>query len=256
MEGVLNEIFSMYEIFLLVFVRTSGIFIFSPLFSSQNVLNIAKIGFTFALSILITLSFPGGIDLSGEILFILIFKELLIGVILGFISYIFFSSFYTMGQLIDMKIGFGMANVVDPQSKAQVPLSGNFYYIIALLLLLLMDGHHLIITALKDSYLAIPLGSFTYDIDTLKVIISGMVQSFEIAFKLSTPIIAIIFLTDLVLGVLARTIPQMNVFVVGMPLKLLIGLLFISVGFPLFFSGVDSIMDMIVTHTYEFLKYR
>ena len=70
MEGVLNEIFSMYEIFLLVFVRTSGIFIFSPLFSSQNVLNIAKIGFTFALSILITLSFPGGIDLSGEILFI------------------------------------------------------------------------------------------------------------------------------------------------------------------------------------------
>lgn len=254
MDDIINNLFGMYEIFLLVFVRTSGIFIFSPLFSSQNIINIVKVGFTFALSVLITLSFPNKVDLTGEVLFILIFKELLIGVIIGFLSYIFFSAFYTMGQLVDMNIGFGMANVIDPQSKAQVPLTGNFYYIIALLLLLIIDGHHLILIALKDSYLAIPLGKFTYDINTLNIIINSMVKSFEIAFKLSSPIIAIIFLTDLVLGVLARTIPQMNVFVVGMPLKLLIGLLFMFIGFPTFFVGVDSIMEMIIDYTYEFLK--
>lgn len=250
----MTVIFSMYEIFLMVFVRTSGVFIFSPLFSSQNLPNIMKVGLTFTISVIITLVLPSDIDLTDQVLFILIFKELLVGVIIGFISYIFFTAFYTMGQLIDMNIGFGMANVIDPQSKVQVPLTGNFYYIIAFLLLLLMDGHHLIITALKDSYLAIPLGKVTYDIGTLKIIINAMVQSFEIGFKLSSPIIAIIFLTDLVLGVLARTIPQMNVFVVGMPLKLLVGLLFMFIGFPIFFSGVDSIMEMIMGYIYEFLK--
>ena len=162
MDSILDLIFGQYQIFLLVMIRASGIFIFSPFFSSQNIPNTMKIGLTFSISLLITSILPFVPALSNESLVLIIFKELMVGVIIGFISYSFFSAFYVMGQIIDMNIGFGMVNVVDPQNKVQVPLMGNFYYILAFLMLLSTDGHHTIISALVDSYNFIPIGSFKY----------------------------------------------------------------------------------------------
>lgn len=250
-ESIVNLIFNEYQMFLLVLVRTSGLFILSPLFSGQNVPNTMKVGLTFFISMILTPTLTLGVDLSKEIMFILIFKEFLIGVIIGFIAYAFFSAFFVMGQMIDMRIGFSMANVIDPQSKTQVPLTGNFYYMIAFLLILLIDGHHIIIKALRDSYAAIPIGTFIYSEDVLKIIVNSAIKSFEIGFKLSTPIVAVIFLVDVILGIMARTIPQMNVFVVGMPLKLIIGLFIMAVALPLFFGGVQGIFESIVGNVYD-----
>lgn len=251
--SLLDIIFKSYEIFLIVFIRTSGVFLFSPLFSSENIPSIFKLGLSMSLSILITSMLPSNTDLTQYILGLLIFKELLVGILIGFIAYIFFTAFYVMGQIIDMKIGFGMVNVVDPQSRLQVPLTGNFYYILAFVLLLSINGHHKIITALMDSYELIPIGRFTYTEETFYIVLNALVKSFEIGFKLSSPIIAVIFLTDVVLGVLARTIPQMNVFVVGMPLKLLIGLFLLFVGLPIFFAGVENIFNLILGYLEIFL---
>ncbi len=250
----IDLIFKSYEVFLIVFIRTSGIFVFSPLFNSENIPNVFKVGLSLALSGLITLTLPSSIDLSNQILLILIFKELMVGIIIGFIAYIFFTAFYVMGQIIDMKIGFSMVSVVDPQSKIQVPLTGNLFYMLAFLLLLGINGHHVIIHSLIDSFTLIPIGTFVYSEEVFQIILKAFISSFEIGFKLSTPIIAVIFLTDIVLGVLARTIPQMNVFVVGMPLKILIGVFILMIALPIFFSGVGSIFDMIITYLDMFLK--
>ncbi|WP_353095294.1 flagellar biosynthetic protein FliR [Tissierella praeacuta] len=254
MDSIINLIFSQYQLFLLVMVRTSGIFIFSPFFSSQNIPNIMKIGLSFSISILIASVLPTSIDLNNEILVLLIIKELTVGIIIGFISYAFFSTFYVMGQIVDMKIGFGMANVIDPQNRTQVPLMGNFYYILSFLLLLSINGHHYIISALVDSYKFLPIGAFKYTGDTMNIIVNTLSKSFEIGFKLSAPIVAIIFLTDVVLGIISKTIPQMNVFVVGMPLKVLIGLLIILISMPVFFTIINSIFDLMINDIYKFIK--
>lgn len=254
MDVIMELIFNKYQLFLLVMIRTSGIFIFSPFFSSQNIPNTMKVGLSFSVSLLITSALSTSPDLSNEIFLLLIIKELIVGIIIGFISYSFFSAFYVMGQIIDMKIGFGMANVIDPQNRIQVPLMGNFYYILSFLLLMSMNGHHSIISALIDSYNFIPIGSFKYTGDTMNLLVYSLSKSFEIGFKLSTPIVAIIFLTDVVLGIISKTIPQMNVFVVGMPLKVLIGLLIILISMPIFFTAIGGIFDLIINDIYRFIK--
>lgn len=254
MTEFLYYIFNNYQIFILVFIRTSGIFLVSPLFSSENIPNMVKVGFSILLTYVISLSLPLTFESEGIHWLALLIRELLVGSIIGFIGYIFFTAFYVMGQMIDMNIGFGMVNVVDPQSRIQVPLMGNFYYILAFLLLLMVDGHHLIIKALIDSYEYIPIGTFIYSDKVFYIILNSMIKTFEIGLKLSLPIVAIIFLTDIILGVLARTIPQMNVFVVGMPLKLLIGLLVLLIGFNIFFNGLEGIFELIVDYIYKFLE--
>lgn len=243
-----------YQLFLLVLVRTSGIFLISPFFSSHNIPNTMKIGFSLILSGLITLALDIDMDYAGATFVILIVKELMVGFAIGFISYAFFSTFYVMGQIIDMKIGFGMINVVDPQHRVQVPLMGNFYYILAFLLLLSFDGHHMIINALVDSYKFIPIGKFIIKKKSAFMMIDVLAKSFATGFKLSAPIVIVIFLADLLLGILSRTIPQMNVFVVGMPLKILIGLVIISVSIPIFYSMATGVFNQTVETIYNFFR--
>lgn len=254
MDSIFDLIFGQYQIFLLVMIRTSGIFIFSPFFSSQNIPNTMKVGLTFSISLLITSILPVVPTLENVTLVILIFKELIVGIIIGFISYSFFSAFYVMGQIIDMNIGFGMVNVVDPQNKIQVPLMGNFYYILAFLMLLTTNGHHIIISALVDSYNYIPMGNFKYTEVTMNLLVNTVAKSFEMGVKLSFPIVATIFLTDIVLGIMSKTIPQMNVFVVGMPLKAMLGLLIVLISMPIFYGAINGIFNFIINDIYKFIN--
>ncbi len=254
MNIFIDLILNRYQLFLLVLVRTSGIFVFSPFFSSQNIPNTMKIGLSFTISLLLTTALAEIPNFTNDAMVFLIIKELMVGIIIGFISYAFFSTFYVMGQIIDMKIGFGMANVIDPQNRVQVPLMGNFYYILAFLALLTINGHHTVIKALIDSYKFIPIGSFKYTQDTINLLINTLAKSFAIGFKLSTPIVAVILITDIVLGIMSRTIPQMNVFVVGMPLKIVIGLIIISFGMPIFYGVINGVFDEIIIDIYKFLK--
>ena len=159
-----------------------------------------------------------------------------------------------MGQIIDMKIGFGMANVIDPQNRVQIPLLGNFYYIFSFIIFLGINGHHRIILALRDSYSYITINSFNYTESTKTLIIDILAKSFEIGLKLSLPIVVVIFLADIILGILSKTIPQLNVFVVGMPFKILIGLVLILVGIPIFFNSIDGILDLIINYIYKFIE--
>lgn len=255
MNDILNILTGRYEFLLLVFVRISGIFLFSPLFSSQNVPNMLKLSFSFIFSLLLTSSFEvgyiGGLD--GSFL-LLIIKELMVGIIIGYISYAFFSAFYILGQIVDMEIGFGMVNVIDPQNKVQIPVMGNFYYILAFLLFLLTNGHHLVIKALIDSYEYIPIGEFAISQATVEQLVNILAKTFSLGFKIASPIVITILLMDILLGVLSRTIPQMNVFVVGMPLKIIVGMLVIAVTIPIFNVLTGHVFKDMLKEIYFFLK--
>lgn len=255
MDYIIDGIFIKYELFLLVLVRVSGIFVLTPFFSSQNVPNTIKIGFSFILSLLISnILDVNKINFSETNYFILVIKELVVGLIIGFICYAFFTSFYVLGQIVDMEIGFGMVNVIDPQNKVQVPVMGNFYYILAFLIFLAMNGHHQIIKALIESYKYIPIGKFKFNQELSNQLINILSTTFKLGFRLSSPVVVAMLLSDILLGILTRTIPQMNVFVVGMPLKILIGLLIICITIPLFSQSSSNIFKEMVNEIYIFFK--
>lgn len=254
MVNEINMLLSKYQLFLIVLVRASGVFIVSPFFSSQNISNTVKVGLTVFISIILTLTLDVDIQALEISTIVLIIKELMAGMIIGFICYLFFTTFYTMGQIVDMSIGFGMVNVIDPQNRIQVPLMGNFYYILAFLIFLGINGHHAIIKALMDSYKFIPIGGFTFDENIVFLIIEILGRIFAIGFMISTPIVISVFLLNLVLGILVRTIPQMNVFVVGLPLKILVGLLIVMITMPIFSSIVSKLVTLMWDKIYEFYK--
>lgn len=255
MEEILNMILSKWEIFLLIFIRISGIFIFSPFFSSKNVPNIVKIGFTFMFSIIvINVLDINSLNLKEANYVVLVIKELSIGLIIGFISYVFFSTFYVLGQIIDMETGFAMVNVFDPQFNTQIPVMGNFYYIMSFLIFLTINGHHLLIKALMDSYKLAPIGKFTIDKNIAFFMADIVSKSFSIGFRLSIPVITTILLIDILMGVLSRTMPQMNVFVVGMPLKIVVGLVVVMVTLPLFGVISNNVFEEMINSIYKFLR--
>ena len=156
-------------------------------------------------------------------------KELAIGIIMGYVTYIIMSGIYLAGQIIDNQVGFGYANVLDPITNIQVPLTSNFYYTYIILIFLLINGHHMIIRALFYSYEVIPLGQLTFSSNVISELGSIMGEMFGIALKISAPIIAAVFIADVVLGVLSKTVPEMNVFMLGMPIKVMLGFAIITI---------------------------
>lgn len=255
MENLFADILSKYQIFLMILIRMTGLFLITPIFSRNNIPNVLKIGFSFFCSIiLIAVLDIEKLELVPFELIVFSIKELLVGLMLGFISYLFFTSLYLAGQIIDMQVGFGMVNVFDPQNNIQVPIMGTYYYIISILIFLTIDGHHILLDALIQSYEYIPIGHFKFANDTINQLIKILSTTFIIGVKISAPVLASIFLADVLLGILAKTMPQMNVFIVGMPFKILVGIATIIITLPLFIATLQHIFTNMYEEIFNFLK--
>lgn len=244
------------EAFLLIFIRMTGLFILSPIFGRNNLPAVFKIGFSFFLAVIfVNVNEIPAVSMSTNISLyaIYIIKELLVGLIIGYATYVIMSAIYLAGQMIDMQVGFGSVNVLDATSNIQVPLTSNFYYMYIILIFLTLNGHFFIIQALFRSFEIIPIDMIGFNINFVPEVIDIMQEMFEIALRIAAPIIATIFVADVVLGVLSRTIPQMNVFQLGMPLKVIIGLAVIMVTF-LYANGVtETITDLMNEYMLRFL---
>jgi flagellar biosynthetic protein FliR len=156
------DVFDIWDGFLLVFIRVTGLFVVSPVFGRQNIPAYYKIGFSFFMAIILTYSIPVPDLGSYNSIFAFILlaaKEFLIGLALGYISYIIITAIYLAGQMIDMHIGFGMVSVFDPVSNIQIPVTADLYFILTMLVFLAIDGHHLLIYTLSESFSRLPTGS-------------------------------------------------------------------------------------------------
>lgn len=256
MQSILDFVINNYIVFLIVLVRVSGIFIISPVLSRTEIQMQTKVALCFIISAITVFSVGLDYEISISLanIFFIIFKELLLGVTLGFVSYLLFISIYIAGQVVDMQMGFGMMNVFDPHSNSQIPITGSMYHIFAILVFLMINGHHWMIKAIIHSYEVVPIGSFIINAEILKAISQAFAQSFLIGFKISTPVVATIFLTNILLGIFAKTIPQMNVFVIGMPLKIIIGLGTLFLLMPVFFTVLQNIFIDIHRYVFDILK--
>lgn len=242
---------------LMCLFRLSGIFIMTPVFGSKTIPNKLKVGFSAILCIIV---FPL-IDVSGDIyiynfvnLVYYLTSEALIGVLFGFITMLVLNAVYIAGVIVDRNIGFSIVSVMSPQDEGEMPITANLYYIMAMLVFLATNCHHLMIKAVIYSFKVIPLGSQGINLLDVSQVINLLRDSFINGFKISAPIMITIFVCNVLLGILSRAMPQMNIFMVGMPLKILIGLITLYLLLPLYINVFENIFISTFDYFKKFLS--
>ena len=234
-------------LFLLVLTRVSGIFLLAPFFGSINIPVYIRAGTAFAIAMVL---FPvidqQGIpqipqSVVGYMLAVIV--ELIVGWLIGFVAYITFAAIHMAGKLLDMQVGFAVVNVVDPTSGQQIPLLGSFLYNLGIIIFLVTNGHHMVISGLFESFQMIPVLGATFDLSISDIMVDMTGGIFVTGMKIALPVLFAILLTDVGLGVLARTMPQMNIFVVGIPAKIVIGLFVLSIALPFYILFLDVMFN-------------
>ncbi len=226
--------------FLLIFCRITAFFVVAPVFSTRSVPAQFKIGLAFFASVLtfLTVGTSDAVEWDGEYILAVI-REVLVGLLLGFTAYFIFTVVQMAGAFIDLQMGFGIANVIDPMTGTQSPILGNFKYIIAMLLFLSMNGHHYLLIGIMDSYKWVPLSNELfarmYEGSVSEFLVKTFARMFALALQMSAPLVVAMFLVDVALGILARTVPQLNIFVVGIPIKILAGFMVLVLIVPGFY---------------------
>ncbi|MFQ5454897.1 MAG: flagellar biosynthetic protein FliR [Nitrospirota bacterium] len=234
---IFNFSINQIERFIIVLIRVSGIIMMLPILGSRSVPIQTRIGLSFVLSLIILPLLTIRIEVLLSDIFSLIpvlAGELMIGMIIGFASRIVFTAIELGGMLIGFQMGFGIVNILDPQTSQQVPIIGQFQTILATLIFLTINGHYYFISAIMKSFQIIPPISFYFSSVLMENILRIFNQVFIIAVKISAPITIVILLTNVLLGLISRTLPQMNVFIVGYPLIIGMGLLILGFSLPLF----------------------
>ncbi|MGB9813178.1 MAG: flagellar biosynthetic protein FliR [Thermovenabulum sp.] len=242
--------------FLYIFFRIMGFFTVAPIFGRRETPLQARIGFSALLTVVI---FPlvesPEFDFNTMEFLYFVVKEVFTGIIVGFTVFMIFSLFFITGQIIDLQMGFGIVNVIDPQSNTQIPLIGNLYYIMATLIFLTINGHHTLISSLIESYKIVPLGAGNLLSQNLLKIITDIFENMIlIGIKLSLPIIGMIFIVDFILAIIAKIAPQINVFIVGLPLKIFVGIFALIIVLPSLIIALDVIFNGMYEGIYNVLK--
>jgi flagellar biosynthetic protein FliR len=225
------------QLLLLVILRTSGLFILAPIFGDQEVPRTIRAGLLIVLSLVMVSAMPAGTFVAAESLWQLVglaVRELLVGLAIGLIFKLLFYGVHTAGALIGYQMGFAVVTVYDRNLANQVSVLGQFWYALAILIFLTINGHHLIISALADSYQAIPPGGVGHAAGVGELVIKSSAYLFVIALKIAAPVMITLFLADVALGAISKAMPTMNVFFVGFPIKIAAGLLVMAMSLPIF----------------------
>ena len=214
------------EYFLFIVTRVSAFVFTAPFFNFGSIPRPLKIAFTLLFSTLLYLTLPySEVVYPGVIGFtLMVLSEALTGALLGYFTNIVMTILNFTGRLIDMEIGFAMVTMYDPVFKVDTSVSGNLYNYFVIILLLIGNFHHYFLKAFVDAFKVMPIGRAVVNANVVNVIVGFLGNYFLIAMRLMLPIYATMLLVNVVLGVMAKVAPQMNMFVVGIQLKLLGGL--------------------------------
>ena len=246
------------EFFLLIFVRTTCFIYIAPFFGMGNTPNRVKIGLGFFVSFLIYSSMTPHDTVVYQTLFgyaIIVMKEAVTGLIIGFGTNICTSIVALAGSIIDMEIGFSMVSVMDPATKEQTSITGVFYQYVVMLMLIVSGMYQYILMAFIESYQLIPInGAVFHSEKLLNVMLDFLKDYISIGFRICLPVFAVVLLLDAVLGILAKVSPQLNMFAVGMQLKVLTGLVILFLTTGLLPGVADFIFEEMKTMVVAFVE--
>jgi len=238
------------EVFLLVLARTAGIFTVAPIFGANQVPMQVKLGIALALAIVftpLTISHqPLAIPVTDVWpMVMLIASQTLVGLVIGFVALLVFTAVQIAGEFIDMQSGFAFGTMIDPINGAQTAVASRFYHMLVGLLFFATNAHHIMIKGLADSFDLIPVGQMTLNASVAGGILDVFAILFGVALRIAMPVVAAVFLADLAMAVMARAVPQMNILIVGLPLKLGVGMVGMLVALPVLATSSQGLfVDM------------
>lgn len=246
------------ELFVLVLARTAGIFTMVPIFGAAQVPVQVRIGIALGLTLVfmplcgVTTNAVLAVDVLPMVF--LIAKETLIGLVIGFVTVLVFSAIQAAGDFIDIQAGFSFASVFDPASGSQTALAGRFHHLLAGMLFFVINAHHIFLSGVADSFRLVPVGQMSFNPAVATGVVSLFVGLFTIAIRIAAPVVAAVFLADVALAVIARAVPQMNILMAGLPLKLGVGLIGMLVALPVAIALSRETLTDIQPQTIGLLK--
>jgi flagellar biosynthesis protein FliR len=242
---------------ILIFIRIFTALSVSPVLGHKSLPMLFQIALSFIISYMIFLG-SGLETVNGDIslwfLFINGAKEAITGLIIGYSMHIVFWGISYAGTLIGFDIGLSMAEVFNPMEETSSNVVGEFIYTIAILIFFIIDGHHYFIQALASSFSIIPLGKFTINTSVYTLLVKYTGGVFIIAVKIASPIMVSFFLIHLAEGIIARVIPQMQVFFVTQPIKIALGLSMLVALVPIYVYVIKNMLKGYEDSLYTLVK--
>lgn len=253
----MNELYPQLSILLLIIVRVTTFFVAVPLFSYKTIPVQSKVIISIALAWAMYYTFPSAELAIDSTYLLLVLKEAIVGLSLGLVGYIIISAVQVAGGLIDFQMGFAMANVIDPQTGANSPLMGQFFNFLALMLLLAINGHHMILDGIYYSYQFIAYDKLWPNFGnemSAEFIAKLFAQVFVIAFQMAAPVVATLFLVTLALGITGKTVPQLNIFVIGFPIKIAVGFIVLIITMAMLIQSMQHLLQLIMYSLRDFME--
>ena len=245
---------------LFVFFRISAFFMAANVIFPSGTPKIFKVCFSLLISAMLGVNIGVSVT-AGTTYELVVFAilETVNGLVLGYIVNLCFYSLKMAGNLIDYQIGLSMSSTYDPNTNANATIMENFMYFIGLVVFFGLNAHHVLINSILNSFEIIPIGYSIID-NNLGYIMKVFMEYFIIGIKIASPIVLILIVTDLITGIISRSISGLNVMIIGMPLKMLVGLIFIIAALPFIineiqeiFRGLGNVLDGSLTFNLQLL---
>ncbi len=253
----MNILVTDFTLILLIFIRIMSAFSATPIYSHTSIPTQVKIFISFIIAFIIfSITKPANvaIEFNAWWMFAMAIKEIVVGLIIGFSINLIFYGFNFAGTFIGFDMGLAMAQVMNPIEETNGNVVGQVIYFMALMIFFIIDGHHYIIRALSYSFQIIPLGEFHANEALFGLMVKYSAEVFIIAVKIASPILVSFFLIHVAEGVLARMIPQMQVFFVTQPLKIGIGFVLLGSILPVYFYVIKNLLGEFENKLYTLVK--
>jgi flagellar biosynthetic protein FliR len=245
------------QMYFLVFLRTGAFLMALPLVNAPSVPVFFRIGLTFVVSLLL---FPvlnlGPLPFLADAFSLAVAAagEILLGVLAGMSIRLVFEGVQLAGQLMGYQMGMAIAEVIDPATEDQVALLAQFISLMATLIFLIINGHHGFIRTLVQSYELVPPLGFHVNGPVLESLVRLTAEMFIIGLKAGAPVVVALMLGTVAFGLVARAVPQMNIFVVSMPLNIAVGLIFLGLSLPHMGAYIGDLLGRVPLHAVNLLK--
>lgn len=241
----MTEIMGIWLTLLLVLGRVLSFLAVAPIFSRRNIPVLAKVGLGFLLSIsamsALDTPFAGG---TTDFIYSFL-AEVFSGLAAGILCTWLFQSMQMGGQLMDQQAGFGMASLLDPGSATQSTLLANLVMYISILLFIELNGHHILVLGVIRSFAIVGPGEAVLGMGVAQLALRTLLLAYVLLIRVAVPVLVVLILTDLTLGMVGRTVPQLNVLMLGLPIKAAVAMLVLATVSPVFLGVGHSVFASI-----------
>ncbi len=244
------------EVAFLTFCRIAGILVTAPIFQSQRVPIVVKVGLS---ALLAAVLFPiaGHPTPTSDLLLFTISaaREVFVGIGFGLVSNLLFAAVSVAGSVADLQSGFAFASLVDPTSEEETAIIARIQLMSAWLVFLVVNGHHLLLRGLSESFAIIPVGAAVLPSAGPAALVAMVSRTFVAAVQIGAPVMGSVLVADIALGLLARAVPQANLLSIGFPIKMLFAFATVLLSLPLLIAIERSLVTLMERFIGEYLQF-